>query len=46
MPVNTQPTLNVGVPAAERMAAFKDILIEEVHEIDEIIAAQMQAKTR
>ena len=40
LPVNTQPTLEVGVPAAERMAAFKDILMEEVHEIDEIIEAQ------
>jgi predicted HAD superfamily Cof-like phosphohydrolase len=40
LPVNTQPTLEVGVPAAERMAAFKDILMEEVHEMDEIIEAQ------
>jgi predicted HAD superfamily Cof-like phosphohydrolase len=40
LPVNTQPTLDVGVPAAERMAAFKDILMEEVHEMDEIIEAQ------
>lgn len=44
LPVNTAPTLNVGVPAAERMAAFKDILMEEVHEIDEIIAAQNEGK--
>lgn len=44
LPVNTVPTLDVGVPAAERMAAFKDILIEEVHEIDEIIAAQQAGK--
>ena len=40
LPINTQPTLEVGVPAAERMAAFKDILMEEVHEMDEIIEAQ------
>ncbi|MBR7801745.1 pyrophosphatase [Undibacterium fentianense] len=40
LPVSVAPTLDVGVPAAERMAAFKDILIEEVHEIDEIIEAQ------
>lgn len=44
LPVNTAPTLDVGVPAAERMAAFKDILMEEVHEIDEIIAAQHEGK--
>lgn len=40
LPVNPSPSLDVGVPAADRMAAFKDILMEEVHEIDEIIAAQ------
>lgn len=44
LPVNATPTLDVGVPAAERMAAFKDILLEEVHEIDEIIAAQQAGK--
>lgn len=44
LPVNTAPTLDVGVPAAERMVAFKDILMEEVHEIDEIIAAQNEGK--
>ena len=44
LPVNATPTLDVGVPAAERMAAFKDILLEEVHEIDEIIAAQQADK--
>jgi predicted HAD superfamily Cof-like phosphohydrolase len=40
LPVNVSPSLEVGVTAADRMAAFKDILMEEVHEIDEIIAAQ------
>ncbi len=40
LPVNHVPTTHVGVPVVERMKAFKDILIEEVHEIDEIIAAQ------
>lgn len=40
LPVSAMPTLDVGVPAADRMAAFKDILMEEVHEMDEIVAAQ------
>jgi len=44
LPVSAAPTLEVGVPAAERMAAFKDILMEEVHEMDEIIAAQSAGK--
>ena len=44
LPVNATPTLDVGVPAAERMAAFKDILMEEVHEMDDIIAAQNAGK--
>ena len=44
LPVNAIPTLNVGVPAAERMASFKNILMEEVHEMDEIIAAQNAGK--
>lgn len=44
LPVSALPTLDVGVAAADRMAAFKDILMEEVHEIDEIIAAQKEGK--
>lgn len=44
LPVSATPTLDVGVPAAERMAAFKDILMEEVHEMDDIIAAQNAGK--
>ena len=44
LPVNAIPTLDVGVPAAERMASFKNILMEEVHEMDEIIAAQNAGK--
>ena len=40
LPVSAVPSLVVGVPAAERMASFKNILMEEVHEMDEIIAAQ------
>ncbi|WP_395007221.1 pyrophosphatase [Undibacterium sp.] len=44
LPVSATPTLDVGVPAAERMLAFKDILMEEVHEMDEIIAAQEAGK--
>ena len=39
LPVNKVPTINVGVPMAERLKAFKDILLEEVSEIDEIISA-------
>ena len=31
LPVSAVPTLVVGVPAAERMASFKNILMEEVH---------------
>jgi predicted HAD superfamily Cof-like phosphohydrolase len=44
LPVSTIPTLQVGVPAAERMASFKNILMEEVHEMDEIIAAHNAGK--
>lgn len=44
LPVSAVPTLQVGVPAAERMASFKNILMEEVHEMDEIIAAQNAGK--
>ncbi|MBI3711822.1 MAG: pyrophosphatase [Burkholderiales bacterium] len=44
LPVSAVPTLDVGVNAADRMTAFKDILMEEVHEIDEIIAAQKEGK--
>ena len=39
LPVNPAPTLDVGVPVAERLKAFKSILNEEVDEIDEIIEA-------
>ncbi len=39
LPVNAAPTLDVGVPIVERLKAFKSILMEEVHEIDEIIEA-------
>ena len=44
LPVSVMPTLDVGEPAAERMASFKNILMEEVHEMDEIIAAQNAGK--
>jgi hypothetical protein len=37
LPVNTQPSLKVGVPVIERLKAFKAILIEEINEIEEII---------
>ena len=39
LPVSTQPTLEVGVPPADRLRAFKNILAEELDEIDEIVAA-------
>lgn len=42
LPVNATPTLDVGVPAAERLKAFKSILNEEVDEIDEILDAVEQ----
>lgn len=45
LPVSAVPTLDVGVNAADRMVAFKDILMEEVQEIDEIIAAQKEGKS-
>lgn len=44
LPVSALPTLEVGVPVAQRLAAFKDILMEEVHEMDDIIAAQNAGK--
>ena len=37
LPVSVKPTLDVGVPVAERLRAFKNILNEEIDEIDEII---------
>lgn len=39
LPVNDRPTLEVGVPPAERLKAFKHILCEEIDEVDEIVAA-------
>lgn len=45
LPVNDVPTTNIGVPVSERLKAFKNILIEEVHEIDEIIEAQESGKS-
>lgn len=39
LPVNKQPTTEIGVPMAVRLLAFKDILMEEVDEIDDIIKA-------
>lgn len=39
LPVSATPTLAVGVPAADRLVAFKNILLEEVDEIDEIVTA-------
>ena len=45
LPVNHRPTTDIGVPLVDRLKAFKDILMEEVHEIDEIIGAQESGKT-
>lgn len=45
LPVNDVPTTSIGVPVSERLKAFKNILIEEVHEIDEIIEAQESGKS-
>lgn len=39
LPGNDGPTLDIGVPVAERLRAFKSILGEELDEIDEIVAA-------
>jgi len=39
LPVSQVPTTEVGVPVVDRLKAFKNILIEEVNEIDEIITA-------
>ena len=39
LPANEQPTLEIGVPVAERLRAFKSILGEELDEIDDIVAA-------
>ncbi|QGX39775.1 pyrophosphatase [Permianibacter aggregans] len=45
LPVNDVPTTDIGVSVSERLKAFKNILIEEVHEIDEIIDAQESGKS-
>jgi predicted HAD superfamily Cof-like phosphohydrolase len=37
LPVNEKPTIDIGVPIIERLKAFKNILLEEIDEIDEII---------
>jgi predicted HAD superfamily Cof-like phosphohydrolase len=39
LPVSANPTLEVGVPVVERLKAFKNILAEELDEMDEIIRA-------
>lgn len=38
LPSNESPTLDVGVPVVTRLKAFKEILSEELNEIDEIIS--------
>jgi predicted HAD superfamily Cof-like phosphohydrolase len=44
LPVSAKPTLEIGVSVIERLNAFKNILSEELDEIDEIIeAAENQA---
>lgn len=35
--VSDNPSLNIGIPYKERLKSFKDILTEEINEIDEII---------
>lgn len=39
LPVSAAPTLDVGVPVVDRLNAFKNILAEELDEIDEIVGA-------
>lgn len=39
LPVSPVPTLDVGVPVVDRLRAFKNILGEELDEMDEIVAA-------
>lgn len=39
LPISSVPTLDVGVPVLDRLAAFKDILSEELKEIDDITDA-------
>ena len=39
LPANEEPALEIGVPVAERLRAFKSILGEELDEIDDIVAA-------
>ena len=43
LPVNEQPTLEIGVPLQERLRAFNSILGEELDEIDDIVAAAENA---
>lgn len=37
LPVNTTPTLSIGVPVLDRLKDFKNILLEEIDELDDII---------
>lgn len=39
LPVSDLPTTNVGVPLVERFRSFKNVLSEELNEIDEIVTA-------
>lgn len=39
LPASAVPTLDVGVPLLDRLTAFKDILAEELKEIDDIVDA-------
>lgn len=43
LPVATDPTLDVAPNALDRLHSFKKILLEEVEEIDEVIALVDQA---
>lgn len=44
LPASDTPTLDVGVPVADRLRAFKSILGEELDEIDEVITAAETGK--
>jgi len=39
LPVSPVPTLDVGVPVLQRLKAFKNILAEELDEMDDIVRA-------
>lgn len=46
LPVSQVPTLDVGVPVTDRLKAFKSILIEEIHEMDDVIEAAQNGEDK